>query len=132
MSQKSFLIKGFNKQFFDFLDDIIRIFPDKNELKTAQSYFTTAKTANPTILLKVWFSHICIPYKDQIERGELHYFLEKDYSTDLSSMTNGKEIMNFVDSSLREPLRNMDASNLEHCVKYIQLLTKISIAYYGH
>lgn len=97
---------------------------------TAQSYFITAKTANPTILLKVWYTYICIPYKDQIEKGELHYFLEKDYSADLSNMTNGRDIMNFIDSSLRDPLRNMDSINLEHCVKYIQLLTKISVAYH--
>jgi hypothetical protein len=130
MSSKSLLLKAFNKQFFDFLDDIIIIFPDKKEIKIALSYFTTIKTANPTILLKVWYSCVCVPYKEQIERGELQYFLEKDYSTDLSKMINGKEIMNFIDSSLRNPLRSMDAKNLEHCVKYIQLLTKISSAYH--
>ena len=129
MSSKSLLLKAFNKQFFEFLEDMIRIFPDKTEISIAHSYFTTIKTSNPTMLLKVWYNYVCVPYREQIEKGELHYFLEKDYSNDLSKMAYGKEIMNFIDSSLRDPLRSMEAKNFEHCVKYLQLLTKISVAY---
>lgn len=123
-------LKAFNTQFFDFLDDIIIIFPENKSIPVSKGYFQTIKFAKPASLIKVWYAHIYSPYSDAIDKGDINFFLEKDYESDLCSLPNAGEIMKIIDSSLRDPLRAMDAVNKAHCTKYIQLLSKLSVAYH--
>ena len=128
-ADKSIYLKSFNKQFFDFIDDIIRIFPENEDIIVSRTYFDTIRKANPTIILKIWYQYVYEKYKDVIDAGDISYFLEKDYSEDLSILANGREVLKVIDSSLREPIKNMDATNLIHCTKYIQVISKLSDAY---
>ena len=128
-SKKSILLKAFNKHFFEFLDDIISIFPEKKEIATSKEYLETLKTANPTLLIKIWNTYIFEPYKSEIRSGNIDFFLEKDYSQDISTIQNSEKILSLIDSSLREPLRQMNEENKEKCTKYIQLLSTVSEKY---
>lgn len=127
---KSTLLKTFNKHFFDFLDDMIRIFPDNEDLGAARGSFETFRKANPTILAKVWYTHVTLPYKDVINTGDISFFYEKDYSTDLATLQNNSKVMEVIDQ-LREPLRNMGVTNTQHATKYIQNLCKLAAMYNG-
>ena len=127
-TDKSLIMKSFNKQLFDFFDDIIRIVELNDEVKVARVYFETLRKANPSILLKVWYNKISIPYGAIIEEGNVDFFLEKDYSSDIN-MANAKEIVRIIDSSLRDPIRGMDEVNKQHCMRYVQLLSRLSVAY---
>jgi hypothetical protein len=129
MDKKSMILKSFNKQFFDFLEDVQRIVENNEDITTSYLYFDTIKKANPTLLLKIWHQHIYMIYKEQIHLGDLTFFLDKDYSQDLSKLKNNTEIMKIIDNSLRNPMRNMTDINKTHCMKYIQLLCKLSDAY---
>lgn len=126
---KSIILKSFNKQFFDFLEDVNTIVENNTNIETSRIYFNTIKKANPTILLKIWHKYIFVPYKEQILLGNLGFFLDKDYSQDLSKLKNNAEILNIIDTSLRNPIRNMSDINKEHCMKYIQVLCKLADAY---
>lgn len=128
-TDKSLIMKTFNKQLFDFFDDIIRIVELNEEVKVARVYFETLRKANPSILLKVWHKKITIPYGKIIEDGNVDFFLEKDYSSDIANVANAKEIVRIIDSSLRDPIRGMDEVNKQHCMRYVQLLSRLSIAY---
>ena len=97
---KSLFLKSFNKQYFDFLEDIISIVPDNIDIQTALKYFETIKRANPTILIKLWYSKVYIPYHVEIELGNIDFFIEKDYNDDLTSLPNGKEISKIIDNSI--------------------------------
>jgi len=130
MIDKTIILKTFNKQFFDFIEDVNTIVDNNTDIETSRIYFNTIKKSNPTILLKLWHQYIFIPYKDQINLGDISFFCEKDYSHDLSNLPNNKEILKIINTSLRNPIRNMSAINKEHCMKYIQLLCKLSDAYY--
>lgn len=130
MSTTSLLLKAFNKQFFEFIDDIISIFPENAHLITSREYFETIKSANPTLLIKIWEYFILTPYQDEINKGNLDFFLKKDYTVDLAQMPNSEEIVKVIDSTLREPLQNMDAENREKCMKHFQLVTKICAKYF--
>ena len=127
-TDKSLILKSFNKQLFDFFDDIIRIVDLNEEVKVARVYFETLRKANPSILLKIWHKKIAIPYGEIIEDGNVDFFLEKDYSSDIS-VANAKEIVRIIDSSLRDPIRSMDEVNKQHCMRYVQLLSRLSEAY---
>ena len=102
MADKSTILKTFNAHFFEFLDDIIRIFPENNDIATARKSFETVKRANPTIIIKVWSKHVYTPYKEVIDQGNIEFFFEKDYGADLGAAANGKEVLRIVDT-LREP-----------------------------
>lgn len=128
-TDKTLIMKTFNKQLFDFFDDIIRIVDLNEEVKVARVYFETLRKANPSILLKVWHKKITVPYGTIINEGNMDYFLEKDYSSDIINIPNAREIVRIIDSSLRDPIRSMDDVNKTHCMRYVQLLSRLSVAY---
>jgi len=125
MTDKSTILKTFNVQFFDFLTDIITIVPDNVDLINAKKSFETIKRLNPTAIIKVWFTHIFIPYKEVILSGDASFFLDKDYQKDLSILSNGNDILKIV-NTLKNQLKNMGEVNQGHSMKYIQILSKLS------
>lgn len=128
MADKSTLSRAFNTHLLEFFDDIIGIYPDNQDIVKAKSSFETIKKANPSLIIKAWFQKVYTPYQQVIDAGDISFFFDKDYSQDLQFMANSGEIMNMIDK-IREPVRGMDESNKDHCMKYIQNLSKISIAY---
>lgn len=130
MTDKTTLMRAFNKHFFDFLDDIITIFPDNSDISIAKTSFETVKKANPSAILKVWLQFVYSPYKDVIDSGNITFFFDKDYRSDLANLSNSNEIMKMIDK-IREPIRSMSETNKEHSMKYIQNLSKLSLMYSG-
>lgn len=128
MTDKSNILKTFNAHFFEFLDDIVRIFPENADIATARKSFETIKKANPTIILKVWHKHVYSQYKEVIDQGKVEFFFEKDYGDDLGSVSGGKDVMRIIDT-LREPLRSMNDANKQHTAKYLLNLSKLSSLY---
>ena len=129
-SEKSIVLKAFNKQFVDFLDDIIRILPENIELQASKNYFLTIKKANPTSLIKAWYEYVYKPYADVIDKGDVMFFLTKDYSEDVQ--LNKDYVLKIIDESLRKPLLTMDETNKIHCAKYAKLLTDLCIRYHSY
>ena len=125
---KSTTLRAFNKHFFDFLEDIITIYPEKKEIANAKTSFEIIKRANPTAIIKAWNKHVYNKYKDVIDAGDITFFFEKDYSKDLEKLSNAEKIMNTI-NSIREPISQMDDTNKGHCAKYIQNLSKLSTIY---
>ena len=125
---KSSILRAFNNLFFEFIDDIIRIFPENIDVYNSKTSFELFKKANPTCLLKAWKTFVYQPYGDVIQQGNIDFFFEKDYKDDLKQMANANQIMGVIDT-IREPLRNMDTKNKEIAVKYIQNLSKLSNLY---
>jgi hypothetical protein len=128
MTDKSSILRAFNTHLFDFIDDIICIFPENNDLVIAKSSFDTIKKANPTAIIKAWVKFVYIPYKNVIDNGDISFFFDKDYTNDLSTVSNASKILNIIDT-LRMPIKEMSDANKEHTTKYIQNLSKLSIMY---
>ena len=127
-ADKSTLLKTFNTQFFALLDDILLIFPDNLDIAAGRKSFETIKRANPTIIIKVWMTHVYTPYRQSINDGDIEYFINKDYGSDLNSVSNVQDVMKVIDT-IREPIRSMDDVNKGHTIKYIQVLSKLSELY---
>jgi hypothetical protein len=128
MTDKSSILRAFNTHLFDFMDDLISIFPNNNDLVLAKSSFDTIKKANPTAIIKAWLKFVYHPYKDVIDNGDISFFFDKDYSDDLSTVSNANKILNIIDT-LRTPIKEMGDTNKEHTTKYIQNLSKLSMMY---
>ena len=128
MTDKSTLSRAFNTHLLEFLDDIICIYPENQDIVKAKTTFETIKKANPSLIVKAWYQKVYIPYQQIVDAGDISFFFDKDYSQDLQSVSNAGEIMNMIDK-IREPVRGMNESNKDHCMKYIQNLSKISTVY---
>ena len=48
------ILKTFLKQFNEFLEDILRIFPDDEDLITAKVYFDGIRKINPKLIINYW------------------------------------------------------------------------------
>ena len=128
MTDKTTVLKAFNVHFFDFLDDVASIIDDNDDILTSKTFFETVKKANPTLIIKCWNLYVYQPYKEVIDSGNVQYFLEKDYNNDLSVLANSGEIMNGI-YKIRSPIKSMSEINQQHCMKYIQNLSKLSTLY---
>ncbi len=128
MADKTTILRAFNTHLFEFLNDIITILPGNVGLVTTKNSFEMYKKANPTILVKIWYSYVYLPYAKIIEEGNLDFFIEKDYTTELSGLHNAGNVSNAIDS-LRAQIRNMSDVNRKHSLEYIQNLCKLSNMY---
>ena len=128
MSDKTTFNRAFNSHFFEFLEDIIEIYPDNEDIAGSMTSFTTIRKANPTTIIKAWYKYVAHPYKDQIDAGDISFFFDKDYSSDLGNLSNANDIMKVIDK-IRDPIRNMSEENKNHCMSYIQNLCRVSLAY---
>ena len=123
MSDKSIVMKAFLNQFTDFVNDVQSVFPENADIESAKSALFLIKKTNPRILMNAWVTYIVGPYNDQIEKGDIGFFLDKDYTQDLEYM--GNAVMQKVDT-FRGPVREMGADNQAKSMKYIQNLTKLA------
>ena len=128
MSDKSTISKAFNTHFFEFIDDILRIFPENEDIKNTKKALELFRKANPTSIIKAWNTYVFLPYKDVISSGDIRFFCEKDYKNDLSNVSNSDEIMKAIDR-IRDPIKNMSDENKAHSMKYIQNLCKLTQVY---
>jgi hypothetical protein len=128
MADKSTVLRAFNTHMVEFLDDIISIIPGNVGLVATKNSFEMYKKANPTLLIKIWYSYVYLPYAEIIEKGDLDFFINKDYSEDLSYLQNSKSILNAIDT-LREQIKEMSETNRNHSLEYIRNLCKLSNMY---
>jgi len=124
----SLILSTFITQLTECLDDISTVYDKDKRFMKCKRYVNGIKIANPSLLIKSWKSFIADKYDKQIEEGDFEYFLEKDYSEDLSSV----EINSTVESTiteLRSVIRDMSPDNKSKSLKYVQNLTKLSKLY---
>ena len=118
-------LTAFNDHFLEFVNDIINVFPDDPDILTAKNAFIFARKSNPKLIVKIWKKYIVEKYKKEIEEGNIDFFINKDYSDDISASKYSDQISDSIDR-LRNPIKNMDPIDQSKSMKYIQNLTKLS------
>lgn len=119
------ILVAFNEHFSDFLNDIQSVFPEDVDILTAKNALIAIRKANPKMIVKIWRTFIADKYRERIVEGDIAFFIDKDYGTDVSSAQNSDKIMYSI-NRLREPIRNMGPENQAKVMKYIQNLTKLA------
>jgi len=119
------ILTAFNDHFIDFVNDIQSVFPDDTDVLATKNTLSAIRKANPKMIVKIWNAFIVSKYRAEIEAGNLDFFINKDYSQDVSSASNSDKIMESIDR-LRIPVKNMGPENQAKVMKYIQNLTKLS------
>ena len=120
------ILSAFNDHFVDFLTDIQRAFPDDVDILAAKNSLLQIRKLNPKMIVKIWKTFIVDKYKTEIEAGSIEFFINKDYSSDLSAADNSDKIMSSI-NRLREPVKNMTPEDQAKTMKYMQNLSKLSM-----
>ena len=119
------ILTAFNDHFVEFVNDVQSVFPEDTDILTAKNSLLAIRKANPKMIVKIWKKFIADKYSDEILAGNIDFFINKDYSNDLTSTKNPDKIMESIDR-LRNPIKNMGPENQAKTLKYIQNLTKLS------
>jgi hypothetical protein len=115
----------FNDHFVEFITDIHNVFPEDPDILAAKNSLIAIRKANPKLIVKIWIKYVATPYQDRIMVGDINFFIEKDYSNDLTKSNNQDQIMESI-NRLRNPVKQMNPDNQEKTMKYIQNLCKIA------
>ncbi len=119
------ILTAFNDHFMDFVNDVQSVFPDDADVLATKNALSAIRKANPKMIVKIWNAFIVSKYRGEIEAGNIEFFINKDYSQDVSSAANSDKIMESIDR-LRIPVKNMGPENQAKVMKYIQNLTKLA------
>ena len=128
MADKSTILKLFNEHFFEFMDELCIIFPENLDIAASINLFKLTKSANVTLLIKIWYTYVESPYGDILRQDNLDYFLDKDYNNDLVNLPNAANALRGIDM-LRKPIKETSQVNKQHSLNYIKNLCKMSVAY---
>ena len=120
------ITKAFNNHFTEFVEDIIRVFPDNVDVLSAKNAIAQIRKANPKLVPEIWKTLIVGKYMSKIENGDFDYFINKDYSEDLAVNPHNKIIIEAIDR-MRKPLKDMNPADKGISMKYIQNLSKLSL-----
>jgi hypothetical protein len=119
------ILTAFNEHFLEFLNDVQSVFPEDADILAAKNALIAVRKANPKMIVKIWKTFIADKYRTQIEAGDMGFFIDKDYASDVSGSDSSDKIMSSI-NRLREPIRNMGPDNQAKVMKYIKNLTKLS------
>ena len=121
------ILSAFNDHFTEFVDDIKRVFPNDVDIATAANALAKLRKANPKIIIMAFKQFVSSPYKKEIESGEIEFFINKDYSQDVGG-DSASLILSKIDL-LRKPVSEMNESEQQKVIKYLQNLTKLADLY---
>jgi hypothetical protein len=127
-TQSATLLTAFNDHFMEFVGDIINVFPDDTDLASAKNSFILIRKANPKMIIKIWQKFVVEKYSDIIDKDDISFFINKDYSADLSNAENSDKIIEAI-NRLRTPVQMMTQEDQKKVMKYIQNLKKLSVLY---
>ena len=111
------LLSLFNDTFESLLSDMCAVFPEHRDLRTAQTTVATVRKANPKLLLTQWKQHVQSQYKDALLAQNVTFFLEKDYTEDVTSSS----VLAIIDD-MRVLMRELSPDNKATVAKYLQNL----------
>ena len=130
MSNKKTLLTAFNNHFPEFVNDIACVFPKNKDIKLSKNVVSTLKAANPRLIIRIWKEYVSDPYSKKIEEEDISFFIEKDYSNDVTYIESNGYIKKSIDR-LREPIRKMGKENQDKSMKYMKNLTKLANLYFS-
>jgi len=124
------LLKAFNNQLTEFLDDLLVILPGEKDLLVLSTFMKTVIMGKPRKIIEVWYKYITLKYRDEILNGQIEYFLNKDYSEDLQD-TSSNEALDAIDKLRNQIKLTFDNEiNRDKTIKYMQNLIKLTNLYY--
>ena len=123
------IMKAFNDHFIEFFEDVERVFPENVDITAAKNAIITVRKLNPCLLICVFHDSVGRMYREQLDCGNLGFFVNKDYTVDLQNNSNADTLIHKI-NSLREPINNMSQSDQDNVIMYLNNLVKLCEMYH--
>jgi len=128
-SIKSQALKEFNNQFFEFMDDIARIFPTYPEIKTSRMFVSMLSTFKPACIIIFVNDYIIKPYGSHIKKGDMDFFSNNDFSKD-SNVGDSTYILDKI-KTVTNFITMMTVSEKETIAVYLQNMAALCEIYFS-
>ncbi len=124
------ILKVFNSQFREFINDVLMVFPEDINIKTAKFYVDKVIRINPALIIKQWHEFVTLLYSEEIEKGDFSFFLSKDYKEDIghSDSYDAENVLGSI-QVIKVKAQLMSDENKKKIIKYLQNLTKLGRMY---
>jgi hypothetical protein len=123
---KSQIVDAFNKHFIEFIMDIERVFPNDSDIMSTRKTINKSLILMPRALIKMFNEHFVKLYSNQIENGDISFFIENDYRKQHGYKEDDQVWALDKIESLRQPVKNMSEEEKKKVVKYLQNLKKLA------
>ena len=131
---KSLLVKIFSEQVVELYRDMKLVYPNDTSIKTGLTLVEQIKTFNPKLLISKYKEGVNDEYYEQIIRGDLDFFINKNYEKDcLKAGYVGNEIKTqaaWMDT-IKDLYKEQGEDNQKKIKKYFQNFSKICKMYYS-
>ena len=126
--QDSLVLRAFCSQFKELCADLVRVFPQDADIRTATGILIQLCNSNPRLLLVVFRNSIAVPYGKAIAGGDLGFFVQKDYTSDLAGIkfANAGYVLKKIEM-LRRPIESLEPAAKDSVIKYFQNLSKLAL-----
>ena len=131
--EKKEVFRAFNKLYFEMLEFMNENVDDKNKsFKIFYRKNYLLKRANIKLFIKKWYENISILYYNEILDGNIDYFLNKDYNSDLEKTGELKNelSMGYHIEYMKNIYHSLDKKLVDKFVLYVQQITQLSVLYY--
>ena len=131
--EKKEVFRAFNKLYFEMLEFMNHNIDDKNKsFKIFYRKNYLLKRANIKLFIKKWYENITILYYNEILDGNIDYFLNKDYNSDLEKTGELKNelSMSYHIEYMKNIYHSLDKNLVDKFVLYVQKITQLSVLYY--
>jgi len=126
---KSSILKGFNNHFMEFVNAVRDYFSNNKDVRATGVALEGIRKVNPKLIMNIWKEYIVDVYSNEIEAGEIEFFINKEYKNDLNDLQNSNSVLEAIEK-LRDPVKAMPDEDQEKVMKYIQNLTNLSKLYF--
>lgn len=126
---KDQIVEAFNSHFIEFISDIEKVFPNDTDITLARKSLSKTFMLFPRLLIKKFHETFVSFYSNEIESGNLNFFIENDYRTTHGYKVKDEAwILEKIDC-LREPVRAMTEDDKTKVVQYLKNLKKLCDLY---
>ena len=116
------ILSAFNNQLSCFCGDLIRVYPEDNDLKTFKKSLEFLKKNNPRKIVEIFKVYV-LPYSDQIKNCDEQFFLNETYD----HITEGSEAGFTITTKIKNLWPELSENNKKTIWKYFDILTQLCI-----
>ena len=124
------ILKAFVNHLIEFTADMQRVFPQDAELRTTKIFLEGLSKVNPRSVIAGWKEYVNDPYEEKILKGDIGYFVNKDYTNDCQDTADPSQLLSSIES-IRHKIKGMSEANKAKSMKYVQNLTKLCRMYFS-
>ena len=132
--ERAQLLRAFNEHFSEFVEDVLRVFPNDRELETVARALRALRSMNPRLILVVFRDRFSSPYRSQIESGDMGFFVDKDWKDDVKDSPgvglNKSKVVDKI-NRMRSSVRDMGEADQAKALGYVQNLVRLADMYAG-